>query len=66
MPGQNWQQFRDKGELPVARGLCPAKDVIIEYAKSIKPGFTVPANKLVVIYFDCDSVYAFEAEDLLT
>jgi len=66
MPGQDWQQFRDRGELPIARGLCPAKNVIVEYAKNIRPNFTVPANKLVVIYFDCDSVYAFEAEDLLT
>ncbi|MCL4390499.1 MAG: hypothetical protein M1484_00205 [Patescibacteria group bacterium] len=43
VPGSHWQEFRDKGETPVARGTARA-EVLIEYLSSVVPDIT-PALK---------------------
>ncbi len=65
MPGQNWQSIRDKGQVPLARGLAP-KVPVLEYAKMLYPNTnTTPEDELLVVHFDLDSVYIYTAKELL-
>jgi len=64
MPGQDWQQYRDRGEKPIARGTASAG--IADYLSSVCPNLATvisegpPDGHLFAFVMDCGgaSVYA--------
>lgn len=44
MPGHDWQQYRDAGQMPVARGLAP-KETVTEFLSAT--GYNVAAAELI-------------------
>ncbi len=63
MPGHDWQQFRDKGEIPFARGLV-MKDGIIEmlskFDKEASEKLTSIKNEITVVVVDYSVAEIFE------
>jgi hypothetical protein len=62
MPGYNWQQFRDQGMVPIARGLVDRK-WMQEIVSSIRPeaGNKMKFIHTVVVVMDACTVDVFEA-----
>lgn len=50
MPNSNWQQFRDRGEQPIARGSVPIeiRDLLVKIVPDIKDGLYGKIPKGVV------------------
>lgn len=64
MPGNNWQQFRDAGEVPFARGLA-GRSGVLEWLEALdKPAAEKLAamTTLAVVVMDYGAVEVFEAQ----
>lgn len=67
MPGENWQQYRDRGEKPIARGAAmadPLVDYISEVVPDVAPALKGPLPervvRAIVMAYGGASVYLLE------
>ena len=64
MPGHDWQVFRDRGEIPFARGLCTREGIQIvldDFDKEAATKLTEMAGRVAVIVFNHGVAEVFPA-----
>lgn len=64
MPGFDWQQFRDRGETPVSRGVVP-REPIEAIAREAYPAMNDPPDGIAVFVFAAGGVSVFSTRDFL-
>lgn len=57
MPGADWEQFRARGERPIARGVVPAGPLADIVAKTYPAAGEVPLDKVSVLIFAAGGVW---------
>lgn len=50
MPGHNWQQYRDRGETPVACGVVPCDIVVKTIEEAYPAALPVPAGEFIAVF----------------
>lgn len=57
MPGANWDEFRERGERPVARGVVPTALMSEAVARCYPAAGVVPADRTCVLVFAAGGVW---------
>lgn len=60
MPGANWDEIRERGERPVARGVVPAAPMAEVVAKGYPAAGVVPTDRTCVLVFAAGGVWIKE------